>query len=111
MSEGNIMNKGNRVRANPLNLEKLTDEVMKVIERSEAKREEIREQIRRVLKKHLKELSEFCLRYRGHPDLLVEEHPEYKKEAVKYWSMALQYDVMCLYDTWLLQIAFRDVEK
>ena len=98
------------VKANPLNLEKLTDDLLSIIyKQGTAGEKSIRGQIRQVLEKHLKQLAEFCLRYRGKPELLIDEHPEFKKEAVKYWSMALQYDAMYIYNTWLLEIAFGDV--
>jgi len=110
-----MKDEGENESVRPLNLEEIVDEVMDIICGEvmirEERKESIRKEIMQALKNHIKRLYLFYTRYRGKPGLLIEEHPEFKKDAVRYWSMALQYDAPVLYETWLFDIAFADVLK
>jgi len=99
----------------PLSIEELVDEIIRVeyptYERAIPGLREaiIRKKwlIKRILEQRIRQACMFYLKYRGKPDLLIEEHPELGKDALKHWDWAIRTGSMCSYDEWLFRVAFR----
>jgi len=100
------------MKPQPLDLEKIEEEIIDRF--NEHQPHELQEEldlIKEVLKQRIKSACEFYLRYKDKPELLVKEHPEYKKELssnllpleeLSYWEQLI-------YNEWLFKLAFKDV--
>ena len=77
---------------------------------NETARSKARKKIITKFKQRLKSACEFYLRYKDNPELLINEHPEYKnkiKGTKRSDLFGLLYDSD--YQDWLFKIAFKDV--
>jgi len=99
----------------PLDIEELADEIIRIEyptyeQAIPGLREAIirkKRQIKQILEQRIRQVCMFYLRYRGKPDLLIEKHPELKKDTLKHWDWAIRTGSMCSYDEWLFRVAFR----
>ena len=97
----------------PLDLEELADKIIRVeyptYEQAPPGLKEaiIRKKmlIKQILERHTKQACEFYSKYRGKPDLLIEDYPEFKKCALKYWKWAIATGLYYAYDAWLAKLA------
>jgi len=80
------------MKAKPLNLEEMADEIIRVIYPTYDQISVIplrnaiirkKERMRLVLEQHIESASNFYLRYKDNPKLLIEEHPQLKGEFRK----------------------------
>lgn len=125
-----------KVKPEPLDLEETRNWLLKSLIEEEREEKEplsieyILMRYELEIKQRIKSACEFYLRYKDRPDLLLSEHPEYKKEVkglneikdatlIDLFRIAKEEDNMNLgmsilgllndYNDWLFKLAFKDI--
>ena len=102
------------MREKVLNLEELANEIVRL-------KHPTKERIKEILRKHLKYVCKFYLKYHDMPELLVAGHPELASVEIRHGKTLKEFaehynddvDEVCLnlddFNEWLFRYVFREV--
>ena len=112
------------MKPKPLDLKELTDNIFNaVVNFYGHARGDFKDVLRQEIIQRIKSACEFYLRYKDEPDLLIKEHPKYKKELNeiikifnKEFSIAIEFlsldkieireHFLPIYNDWLFKLTF-----